>query len=202
MDPRPSCPRQQRPSRLHRAVRPRFWVRCAVGQYPLQVCLDIAPPATLPWTAAAAWEAEAREGRHNRHFRGDAVLSAADDRGHVGAVRIAPRSISGEDAVDTLAQATLVVLKCRVPGDHAASEVDVRALHARIHNVHAHAHTRQVAVVVVVVGRAAVGVNAVDAPRRAHLHAQPAGHGLHARGGVIAQGQRRHVRALEAVALN
>eukprot|EP00964_Phaeocystis_antarctica_P008148 scaffold4402_cov70-Phaeocystis_antarctica.AAC.1 len=67
----------------------------------------------------------------------------------------------------------------RVPVDHAASEVVVRALNARVHDVHAHTLARQVAVVVVVVGRAAVGANAVDAPRRAHLHAQPAGHGLH-----------------------
>ena len=67
----------------------------------------------------------------------------------------------------------------RVPVDHAASEVVVRALHARVHDVHAHALARQVSVVVVVVGRAAVGVNAIDAPRRAHLHAQPAGRSLH-----------------------
>jgi len=94
-----------------------------------------------------------------------------------------------------------------VPVDHAASEVVVRALNARVHDVHAHALARQVAVVVVVVDRAAVGVDAVDAPRRAHVHAQPAGHGLHlvhvvvARGGAVALGQR-HVRALEAVGLD
>eukprot|EP00964_Phaeocystis_antarctica_P110386 scaffold74753_cov74-Phaeocystis_antarctica.AAC.1 len=63
-----------------------------------------------------------------------------------------------------------------VPVDHATSEVIVRALNARVHDVHAHALARQVAVVVVVVDRAAVGVNAVDAPRRAHLHAQLAAH--------------------------
>ena len=67
----------------------------------------------------------------------------------------------------------------RVPVDHATSEVIVRALYARVHDVHAHALARQVSVVVVVVGRAAVGVNAIDAPRRAHLHAQPAGRSLH-----------------------
>ena len=92
----------------------------------------------------------------------------------------------------------------RVPVDHATSEVIVRALYARVHDVHAHALARQVAVVVCVVDHA---VYAVDAPRRAHVHAQPAGRGLHlvhfvvARGGGVALGQR-YVRALEAVTLD
>eukprot|EP00964_Phaeocystis_antarctica_P062772 scaffold37630_cov56-Phaeocystis_antarctica.AAC.1 len=89
----------------------------------------------------------------------------------------------------------------RVPVDHAASEVDVRALYARVHDVHAHALARQVAVVVCAVDHA---VYVVDAPRRAHVHAQPAGHGLHlvhvvaTQRGVVALGQR-HVRAYEAI---
>eukprot|EP00964_Phaeocystis_antarctica_P047200 scaffold27294_cov59-Phaeocystis_antarctica.AAC.2 len=92
----------------------------------------------------------------------------------------------------------------RVPVDHAASEVDVRALYARIHDIHAHALARQIAVVVCVVDHA---VYVVDAPRRAHVHAQPAGNGLHlvyvvvARRGGFALGQR-HVRAYEAIALD
>ena len=107
----------------------------------------------------------------------------------------------------------------RVPADHATSEVLVRALHARVDDVHAHAAARQVAIIVDAVDRAAcvpgasdegkmpgrgkddkgavvvsctaeavcscegsqarrltVGVNAVDAPRRVRLHAQPASH--------------------------
>ena len=57
----------------------------------------------------------------------------------------------------------------RVPGDNAASEVDVRALDAVVHDVHAHALARQLAVVVFAVDRAALGIN----PGRAHPHAQP-----------------------------
>ena len=46
-------------------------------------------------------------------------------------------------------------LSHRVPGNHATSEVIVRALHASVYDVHAHAHARQVAVVVFAVDRAA-----------------------------------------------
>ena len=59
----------------------------------------------------------------------------------------------------------------RVPADHATSEVLVRALHARVHDVHAHARApaRQVAVVVRVVIDT---VDAVKAPRRARVGGQ------------------------------
>ena len=46
----------------------------------------------------------------------------------------------------------------RVPVDHATSKVIVRALNARVHDVHAHALARQVAVVKAAINRAAVGV--------------------------------------------
>ena len=50
--------------------------------------------------------------------------------------------------------------------------------------------------------RLAVGVNAVDAPRRClHLHAQPAGHLVQVRRGVATLGQRR-VNLAVAVRLN
>ena len=107
----------------------------------------------------------------------------------------------------------------RVPGDNATSEVIVRAQHACVHDVHAHALARQVAVVIAAVDGphqlppcaiwvaasfTKSAIDAVDAPGRALLHAQPAGHGFHvvvARGGGVALGQRR-VRALQAVNLN
>jgi hypothetical protein len=38
--------------------------------------------------------------------------------------------------------ATGAALSHRVPGNHATSEVTVRALHASVYNVHAHAHAR------------------------------------------------------------
>ena len=53
---------------------------------------------------------EHRENRHDRHILGDAVLQAADGRGHVGAVPLAPSAVSGEDAVDSLARVALGVL--------------------------------------------------------------------------------------------
>jgi len=43
----------------------------------------------------------------------------------------------------------------------------------------------------------AVSVNAVDAPRSAIMHGQPAGHGL-----VLRRSGQRHVHAFEAVNLN
>ena len=43
----------------------------------------------------------------------------------------------------------------RVPADHATSEVLVRALHARVNDVHAHAAAREVAIIVDAVDRAA-----------------------------------------------
>ena len=43
----------------------------------------------------------------------------------------------------------------RVPADHATSEVLVRALHARVDDVHAHVAPRQVAIIVDAVDRAA-----------------------------------------------
>ena len=50
----------------------------------------------------------------------------------------------------------------RVPADHATSEVLVRALHARVDNVHAHAAARQVAIIVDAVDRAACVPGASD----------------------------------------
>ena len=125
-----------------------------------------------------------------------------------------------------------------MPVDHATSEVDVRALDARVHDVNTHTLTSKVAVVVLAVDRAAcagyggwtitigtraearwvarrsesfgcrqlaVSVNAVDAPRSAIVHGQPAGHGLVRCAAVVAgrvgSGQRQVV-ALEAVKLN
>ena len=57
----------------------------------------------------------------------------------------------------------------RVTADHATSEVLVRALDARVHDVHAHARApaRKVAVVVRVVIDT---VDAVKAPRSAIVH--------------------------------
>ena len=52
----------------------------------------------------------------------------------------------------------------RVPVDHAASEVDVRALYARVHDIHAHALARQIAVVVSTVDPAALNKSAVVVP--------------------------------------
>ena len=50
----------------------------------------------------------------------------------------------------------------RVPADHATSEVLVRALHARVDDVHAHAAARQVAIIVDAVDRAACVPGASD----------------------------------------
>ena len=93
-----------------------------------------------------------------------------------------------------------------MPVDHATSEVDVRVLDARVHDVNTHTLTSKVAVVVRVVIDT---VDAVKAPRSAIVHAQPAGHGLvqvrragvAAREGIVALGQRQF-RVLEAVNLN
>ena len=89
---------------------------------------------------------------------------------------LASRAVSWEDSLDSLTRSTLRVNASRVPADHATCKVLVRALHARVDDVHAHARARQVAIVEDAIDRAAVGVNAIDAPRRAHLHAQPAAH--------------------------
>ena len=92
-----------------------------------------------------------------------------------------------------------------MPVDHATSEVDMRALDARVHDVNTHTLTSKVAVVVRVVIDT---VDAVNAPRSAIVHGQPAGHGLvqvqRAREGVVALGQlgQRHVHVFEAVTLN
>ena len=53
----------------------------------------------------------------------------------------------------------------RVPADHATSEVLVRALHARVDDVHAHAAARQVAIIVDAVDRAACVPGASDEVR-------------------------------------
>ena len=54
----------------------------------------------------------------------------------------------------------------RVPADHATSEVLVRALHARVDDVHAHAAARQVAIIVDAVDRAACVPGASDEGKR------------------------------------
>ena len=120
---------------LHDAAR--FGVRFAVGQRPLQVCGDIGKRATAKCTVVAS-ALKARSGRHDRHFLCDAVDQAADDRSHMGAVPVAPTAVAWEDAIDGLARVALGALEGRVPINHATSEVHVRALDARVHNVHPH----------------------------------------------------------------
>ena len=75
---------------------------------------------------------------------------------------MAPRAVGGEDAVDRLARGALGVRNRRVTADHATSEVDVRALHTIIDDVHAHAAARQVAIIVDAVDRAACAPGASD----------------------------------------
>ena len=54
----------------------------------------------------------------------------------------------------------------RVPADHATSEVLVRALHARVDDVHAHTAARQVSIIVDAVDRAACAPGASDEGKR------------------------------------
>lgn len=54
----------------------------------------------------------------------------------------------------------------RVPADHATSEVLVRALHARVDDVHAHVAPRQVAIIVDAVDRAACVPGASDEAKK------------------------------------
>ena len=53
---------------------------------------------------AAKKSRRANRDRHNRHFFGDAEVSATDGRGHVGAVSTAVRTVNGENAVDSMAR--------------------------------------------------------------------------------------------------
>ena len=77
----------------------------------LKVCADIGHRYTAAeMRVLHASELEARESRNQRHFLCDAVVKAADGRGHVGAVPVAPSAVGGEDAVDRLARGALVVL--------------------------------------------------------------------------------------------
>ena len=76
----------------------------------LKVCADIAARST-PIRPVRALETVARERRHQRHFLCDAVVEAADGRGHVGAVPAASSAVGGEDAVDRLARGALVALE-------------------------------------------------------------------------------------------
>ena len=62
--------------------------------------------------AVTADQAGAAEDRHNRHFLRDAVLRAADDWSHVGAVPIAIGAAGGEWAVDSLARGALGSVGC------------------------------------------------------------------------------------------
>ena len=54
----------------------------------------------------------------------------------------------------------------RVPADHTTSEVLVRALHARVDDVHAHAAAREVAIIVDAVDRAACVPGASDEAKK------------------------------------
>ena len=80
------------------------------GEDVLKVCADIAPRSTTVPSVRAS-ELEASESRNQRHFLCDAVVQAADGRGHVGAVPAAARAVLGEDAVGSLARGALVALE-------------------------------------------------------------------------------------------
>ena len=81
------------------------------GEDVLKVCADIARLCTLIPPVRAWEDLEARESRNQRHFLCDAVVEAADGRGHVGAVPAASSAVRGEDAVHSLARGALGALE-------------------------------------------------------------------------------------------
>jgi hypothetical protein len=72
----------------------------------LQVCCDVGARATSV-QAVAALEFKTRGRRHDRHALSNTVHLAADGRGDVGAVPLAPSAVGGEDTVDRLARGAL-----------------------------------------------------------------------------------------------